>query len=109
MFFYRAWAGNEGRYPQSAVSSPDFFTTQFAYHRWGYATLLVLTLVACVILNLFFLASFFVNFGKQKLMPHILFLLLSVRDLLVPILRKKISKYLKSLRKMYPIKFYQYL
>lgn len=86
MFFYRAWAGNEGRYPQSALSSPDFFTTQFAYHRWGYATLLILTLVACLVLNIVFVASFVVNFSKQKMMPHILFLLLSIRDLLVAII-----------------------
>lgn len=86
MFFYRAWAGNEARYPQNAVSSPDFFTTQFAYHRWGYATLLILTLVACLVLNLIFIASFVVNSTKQKYMPHILFLLLAVRDVMVAVI-----------------------
>ena len=86
MFFYRAWAGNEDRYPQSIVSGQDIFSSQFAYHRWGYAALLILTLLACVILNIFFLASFAINGSKQKFIPHILFLLLSVRDLLVAVI-----------------------
>jgi hypothetical protein len=85
MFFYRAWAGNEGRYPESAVSSIDIYSSQFAYHRWGYAALLILTIAACVILNIFFLASFAVNAAKQKYIPHILLLCLSIRDLLVAI------------------------
>ena len=86
MFFYRAWAGNEDRYPQSIVSGQDIFSSQFAYHRWGYAALLLLTLVASIILNTFFLASFAINSAKQKYMPHIVFLLLSVRDLMVALI-----------------------
>ncbi len=86
MFFYRAWAGNEDRYPQSIVSGQDIFSSQFAYHRWGYAALLLLTLVASIILNTFFLASFVINSAQQKYMPHILFLLLAVRDLLVALI-----------------------
>ena len=49
MFFYRPWVGNEGQYGTSSVSQPDLFATQFAYHRWGYAALLLITLLADVL------------------------------------------------------------
>ena len=86
MFFYRAWAGNEERFPQVAVYGPEIFVSQFYNHRWGFASLLVLTLLSSLILNTVFLASFFVNSSKQRLMPHLAFFFLSVRDLLVALI-----------------------
>ena len=83
MFFYRAWAGNEDRFPQSAVYGPEIFVSQFYNYRWGYASLLLLTLLASLLLNIVFLASFSINSSQQKFLPHILFLCLSIRDLLV--------------------------
>ncbi len=86
MFFYRPWAGNEGKYPQSPVAGPDFLATQFAQHRWGYAALLLLTLLAGVILNAVFLGSFMCNWFAQKKMPHMVLFVLAIRDLLVALI-----------------------
>ena len=86
MFFYRAWAGNEEKFPQSAVYGPEIYVSQFYDHRWGYASLLILTLLVSLALNVFFLASFVANAAKQKMMPHLVFLFLSVRDLLVALI-----------------------
>jgi len=43
-------------------------------------------MLATVILNSFFIASFFVNSTQQTKVPHLAFLFLSIRDLLVGLL-----------------------
>ena len=52
------------------------------FHRWGYAALLGLTLVASLVLNLGFLLSFVGSAGLRQ-QPHWAFLFLALRDLLV--------------------------
>ena len=52
------------------------------FHRWGYAALLGLTLVASLVLNLGFLLSF-VGSTNLRQQPHWAFLFLALRDLLV--------------------------
>ena len=86
MFFYRPWAGNEDKFPQSPVSQPDIFATQFAYHRWGYATLLLLTLLAGVVLNGVVIGSFLGDWKNLQKMPHTVVFTLCIRDLLVALI-----------------------
>ena len=52
------------------------------FHRWGYAALLGLTIVASLVLNLGFLLSFVGSAGLRQ-QPHWAFLFLALRDLLV--------------------------
>ena len=52
------------------------------FHRWGYAGLLGLTIVASLVLNLGFLLSF-VGSANVRQQPHWAFLFLAIRDLLV--------------------------
>ena len=86
MFFYRPWVGNEGQYGTSSVSQPDLFATQFAYHRWGYAALLLITLLAGVILNGLVVGSFLFDWKNLKKMPHTVVFTLCIRDLLVALI-----------------------
>ena len=86
MFFYRPWAGNEDKFPQSPVSQPDIFATQFAYHRWGYATLLLLTLLAGLVLNGVVIGSFLGDWKNLRKMPHTVVFTLCIRDLLVALI-----------------------
>ena len=86
MFFYRPWAGNEDRYPQSPVSSPDIFASQFAYHRWGYATLLLMTLLGCLLLHGSIIGAFLFNWKNLKKMPHMVIFTICIRDVLVALI-----------------------
>ena len=86
MLFYRAWAGNEDRYPQSPVSNVNLLVTQFANHRWGYAVLLILTLLAGVCLNCIFLGAFLSNWTNLKKLPHLICFTLAIRDILVALI-----------------------
>ena len=70
MFFYRPWVATEGNFAQSPVSQPDLFAAQFASHRWGYAALLILTLLIGVILNGLVVGSFLFDWKNLKKMPH---------------------------------------
>jgi len=85
MFFYRAWIINEGENLQNTPSVFGRFESSFSYYSWGYGVLLGLTLTACLLLNLFFLASFCVNGlgGRPRKAPNVALLCLSLRDLMV--------------------------
>jgi len=86
MFFYRPWAGSGDNFQQSANSGPDFYTGQFDQHRWGFAALMLLTLLACIVLNGAVLGSFMFDWKNLKKMPHTLILTLCIRDLLVALI-----------------------
>ncbi len=55
---------------------------QYAYHKWAFGALLLVTLVPAAVLNLFFLLSF-AGSSLVRRTPHWLLLVLSSRDLLV--------------------------
>ena len=65
---------------QPLISLPSLDICRF--HRWGYAGLLGLTIVASLVLNLGFLLSF-VGSASIRQQPHWAFLFLAIRDLLV--------------------------
>ena len=56
--------------------------SQFLFHRWGFAALLVLTLLAGLVLNVLFLLSFAGN-ERVRRMPNWPLMALSVRDVIV--------------------------
>ena len=82
MFFYRTWAGNENKYQESPVSQANNLH-QFESYRWGYAVLLILTLLAGVVMNSVFLGAFLSNWRTLKKLPHLVCFMLAIRDLLV--------------------------
>ena len=83
MFFYRAWVLNDGENLQNTPVF-DVYQSQFNYHKWGYVVLLSLTLIACIILNAFFLSSYVINgISKARRAPNIALICLSIRDLIV--------------------------
>ena len=86
MFFYRPWVATEGNFAQSPVSQPDLFAAQFASHRWGYAALLILTLLIGVILNGLVVGSFLFDWKNLKKMPHTAVFTLCIRDLLAALI-----------------------
>ena len=86
MFFYRPWAGSGDNFKQSVNSGPDFYTGQFDQHRWGFAALMLLTLLACIVLNGAVLGSFMFDWKNLKKMPHTLILTLCIRDLMVALI-----------------------
>ena len=86
MFFYRPWAGSGDNFQQSPNSGPYSYTAQFDQHRWGFAALMLLTLLACIVLNGAVLGSFMFDWKNLKKMPHTLILTLCIRDLLVALI-----------------------
>ncbi len=86
MFFYRPWAGNEEKYPQSPGSRPDIFASQFISHRWGYGALLLMTLVVGLVLNGSIFCAFLFNWKSLKKIPHLAIFMLCLRDLLVALI-----------------------
>ena len=87
MFFYRPWAGNEDKYPDSTVSNVNpWQLNQFEDARWGYAALLLLTLLAGLIMNGVFLGAFLYNWSNLKKLPHLACFMLSIRDLIVALI-----------------------
>lgn len=81
MFFYRAWAGlNELNRPTDPFN--DQLYSQFLFHRWGYAALLAITLVASLVLNSGFVLAFvgnpvgggYASVQKKGRCPLVLFL-----------------------------------
>ena len=79
MFFYRPWVGSDD---QREVTPPEY-AIQFAYHRWGYAALLLLTLLGGVLLNSSIIGAFAFDWKNLKKMPHLVIFMLCIRDLLV--------------------------
>ena len=86
MFFYRPWAGTGERFEQSVNSQPDLYSGQFAHHRWGFAALLLLTLLTSIVLNGGVLGAFVFNWKNLKKMPHTLVFTLCIRDILVALI-----------------------
>ena len=85
MFYYRAWTGNlHQQQGGDQYDDPynDLLYSQFLYHRWGYATLLGLTILCSLILNLGFALAFVGN-KAIRCLPHWPLLCLCVRDLCV--------------------------
>ena len=84
MFFYRPWVGSGDKIQQSDPT--DFYTSHFDQHRWGFAALMLLTLLACIVLNGAVLGSFMFDWKNLKKMPHTLILTLCIRDLMVALI-----------------------
>ena len=82
MFFYRSWlnAQTEGR-PADQFQN---FHTPFEFAKWIYLALLVATIITCCGLNFAFLISFVQNgMGGFRKIPNVVFLCMTVRDLIV--------------------------
>ena len=90
MFFYRPWDLN-GRLQSidygTAYEDPlnNLLYSQFIFHRWGYAALMILTILASLCLNSAYLLSFIGNPGQRKT-PHWALFCLCIRDLLVTLI-----------------------
>lgn len=84
MFFYRAWAGlNNLDLPEDPFNNQLY--SQFQFHRWGYAALLLITLVISLCLNTSFALAFVGN-PEIRTMPHWPLLCLCIRDLIVTVI-----------------------
>lgn len=87
-FFYRPWAGCDPTTEYSQCPQPTnegVIFNQFYNngHRWGYAALLILTLIAGIILNSVFLSAYLYNWSNFKKLPHLFCFVLSIRDFIV--------------------------
>ena len=81
MFFYRHWIDNKFEH-DSIGGTYDTFATS----RWGFAALLLLTLLAGILLNGAVLGAFIFEWKNLKKLPHTLIFTLCLRDLLVALI-----------------------